>query len=71
MRKNLSKMVFGIAGVAAGIIFLGSAVGFWEIGELSGWWTVFFIVPAIGSMMAAGLGLVEDGAFEVGVWVVL
>ena len=37
MRKNLSKMFFGIAVVAAGIIFLGSAFGFWEIGELSGW----------------------------------
>lgn len=36
MRKNLSKMFFGIAVVAAGIIFLGSAFGFWEIGELSG-----------------------------------
>ena len=36
MRKNLSKMFFGIAVVAAGIIFLGSAFGFWEISELSG-----------------------------------
>ena len=44
MRKNLSKMFFGIAVVAAGIIFLGSAFGFWEISELSGWWTVFIIV---------------------------
>ena len=28
MRKNLSKMFFGIAVVAAGIIFLGSAFGY-------------------------------------------
>ena len=43
MRKNLNKIFFGIAVVAAGIIFLGSAFGFWEISELSGWWTVFII----------------------------
>ena len=49
MRKNLNKIFFGIAVLAAGIIFLGSAFGFWEIGEMSGWWTVFIIVPAIGS----------------------
>ena len=36
MRKNLNKIFFGIAVVAAGIIFLGSAFGFWEISELSG-----------------------------------
>lgn len=37
MRKNLNKIFFGIAVLAAGIIFLGSAFGFWEIGEMSGW----------------------------------
>ena len=67
MRKNLSKMFFGIAVVAAGIIFLGSAFGFWEISELSGWWTVFIIVPAIGSMIASGLDLLNVAAFAVGV----
>lgn len=71
MRKNLSKMFFGIAVVAAGIIFLGSAFGFWEIGELSGWWTVFIIVPAIGSMIASGLDLLNVAAFAVGVWLLI
>lgn len=71
MRKNLSKMFFGIAVVAAGIIFLGSAFGFWEISELSGWWTVFIIVPAIGSMIASGLDLLNVAAFAVGVWLLI
>lgn len=71
MRKNLNKIFFGIAVVAAGIIFLGSAFGFWEIGELSGWWTVFIIVPAIGSMIASGLDLLNVAAVAVGVWLLL
>ena len=64
-------MFFGIAVVAAGIIFLGSAFGFWEISELSGWWTVFIIVPAIGSMIASGLDLLNVAAFAVGVWLLI
>ena len=71
MRKNLNKIFFGIAVVAAGIIFLGSAFGFWEISELSGWWTVFIIVPAIGSMIASGLDLLNVAAVAVGVWLLL
>lgn len=71
MRKNLNKIFFGIAVVAAGIIFLGSAFGFWEIGELSGWWTVFIIVPAIGSMIASGFDVLNIAALAVGVWLLL
>lgn len=71
MRKNLNKIFFGIAVLAAGIIFLGSAFGFWEIGEMSGWWTVFIIVPAIGSMIASGIDLLNVAAVAVGVWLLL
>ena len=47
MKKNLTKIFLGIAVVAAGVIFLGSAFGFWSLESLSGWWTVLIIAPAI------------------------
>lgn len=71
MKKNLSKIFFGVAVLAAGIIFLGSAFGLWEIKELSGWWTVFIIVPAIGSIVSSGFSIMNVVTLSVGVWLLL
>ena len=71
MKKNLTKIFLGIAVVAAGVIFLGSAFGFWSLESLSGWWTVLIIAPAIGSIISTGIQFWNTAAVAVGVWLLL
>ena len=59
MRKRISNTLWGLIFIAVGLGVVGNMAGLWEFRVFfDGWWTLFFIIPAL-------LGLIEKG-FRVG-----
>lgn len=68
MKANVTKILFGVSFAALGIMVLGSVFDLWALASLNGWWTVFIIVPAIGSMFSSGVNLWNTGLLGLGIW---
>jgi len=68
MKRNISKILFGITALFIGGYLLGAAMGFWELRSFDGWWTLFIIVPAIGSMLSTGISFMNSLLLGVGIW---
>lgn len=59
MRKRISNTLWGLLFIAVGIGVVGNIAGIWTFRIFfDGWWTLFFLVPAL-------LGIIEKG-FRVG-----
>ena len=55
MRKDYSKLLWGLVIVAVGIIFSGNVLNWWNINVFfPGWWTLFLIVPGVLSICKSG-----------------
>lgn len=54
MRRNITKILFGIAAIAGGFALIGAAFDLWELNAVRGWWTLFIIIPAIGGIISEG-----------------
>ncbi|GAB6170485.1 DUF5668 domain-containing protein [Clostridium carnis] len=57
MKKNISPIIWGIAIILFGIATIGNALGLWRVELFDGWWTLFFIIPAIVSMISEGISI--------------
>ena len=55
MKNRLVSVVLGLVLVAAGIVFAGNALEFWQVSLFfDGWWTLFLIVPGLVSAVRHG-----------------
>ena len=71
MKKNITRVLFGVAVIALGVIFLGNALGWWKISNFDGWWTMFLIIPGIASMITSGVCAWNVILTAVGVWLLI
>lgn len=69
MKKNATRILFGVVVLAMAVFVLGAAFGLWgaEI-SLKGWWTVFLIVPALASIFSEGPRIWNLILLGVGAW---
>ncbi|HZJ77180.1 MAG TPA: LiaF domain-containing protein [Clostridia bacterium] len=68
MKKNITRILFGITALGIGAFLLGAAFNLWELRTFDGWWTLFMIVPAIGSMISTGITFWNSLLLGAGVW---
>lgn len=68
MRKNAARNLFGLAFLGAAIAVLGNTVGWWNITNCNGWWTVFLIVPGIAAIIEHGFDFWNVALVVIGVW---
>ncbi len=68
MKRNVTKIMFGITALCIGVYFLGAAIGFWELQSFKGWWTLFLIIPAIASMISSGINFMNSLLLGGGIW---
>lgn len=68
MRKNATRILFGLVLVGAAVLLFGNSIGWWDVKNFSGWWTVFLIVPGIAGIISYGFSIWNCCLVLVGVW---
>ena len=69
MRKNATRILFGLVIIALAVFILGAAFDLWGSDiSLKGWWTVFLIVPALASIFSDGPRVWNLILLGVGIW---
>lgn len=68
MRRNITRVLFGVVLVAAAVVVFGNSLGFWNITDFSGWWTVFLIVPGLAGLISYGFNIGSTCLVLIGTW---
>lgn len=68
MRKDITRVLFGILLIATAIIVLGNAANWWSVADFRGWWTVFLIVPGIAGLISYGFSIWSTCLVLIGGW---
>ncbi len=68
MRKNITRVLFGILLIAAAVVVFGNSVNWWTMEDFSGWWTVFLIVPGVAGLISYGFNLWSTCLVLIGGW---
>lgn len=60
MKDKLANILWGLLLITVAILIGGRAFDLWEVsGFFPGWWTLFFIIPCLISMIRKGPGLLN------------
>jgi len=68
LRRNITRMLFGVVFVLAAIALFGNAMQWWQITNFNGWWTVFLIVPGLAAIIGYGFSLWGAALVLIGGW---
>lgn len=68
MRRNITRVLFGIVLVFAAVILLGNSLHWWSFTEFKGWWTVFLIIPGLGAIITYGFSVWSAALVLIGGW---
>ncbi len=68
MKKNLTRILFGILLIIAAIVLLGNSFGWWNVIDVKGWWTVFLIIPGIAGIINYGFNAWNTCLVVIGSW---
>lgn len=73
MNKTINRsIIFGLILIAAGVIFAGNELGYWNINIFfRGWWTLFIIIPCILSIVQNGFNTGNIIGLCIGVFLLL
>ena len=66
-RENFTKIMFGCVALILGVLFLLSAFGVFDIKSIWPYWTLFIIVPTVGSMIANGVNVWKTALLALGI----
>ena len=56
-REDFTKIMFGAVALVLGILFLLSAFGAFDLKTIVPYWTMFIIIPTVGSMIVNGVNV--------------
>lgn len=56
-REDFTKIMFGCVALVLGLLFLLSAFGAFDLKTIWPYWTLFIIIPTVGSMIANGVNV--------------
>lgn len=68
MRRNITRMLFGVVLVLAAIALFGNCMQWWQITNFDGWWTIFLIVPGLAAIINYGFSLWGAALVLIGGW---
>lgn len=68
MRRNTTGIMFGVVLVAAAVVIFGNSVGFWNVQNFDGWWTMFLIIPGLAGLVSYGFNIGSTCLVVVGAW---
>ena len=56
-KEDFTKIMFGTVALVLGILFLLSAFGAFDLKTIVPYWTMFIIIPTVGSMIVNGVNV--------------
>ena len=66
-REDFTKIMFGAVALVLGVLFLLSAFGAFDLKTIWPYWTLFIIIPTIGSMIVNGVNVWKTALLAVGI----
>ena len=66
-REDFTKVMFGIAALILGVLFLLSAFGAFKFTTILPYWTLFIIIPTVGSMIVNGVNIWKTALLALGI----
>ena len=66
-REDFTKIMFGGVALVLGVLFLLSAFGAFDLKTIWPYWTLFIIIPTIGSMIVNGVNVWKTVLLAVGI----
>ncbi len=66
-REDFTKVMFGTVALILGVLFLLSAFGAFDLKTIWPYWTLFIILPTIGSMIVNGVNVWKTALLAVGI----
>ncbi len=72
MRNHITRVITGLLFISVGVILFGNMTEWWDIDLFfNGWWTLFFILPALLSMINSNINLWNSFLLLCGVMLLL
>lgn len=66
-REDFTKIMFGSVALILGVLFLLSAFGAFDLKTIWPYWTLFIIIPTIGSMIVNGVNVWKTALLALGI----
>lgn len=66
-RENFTKIMFGLTALILGILFMLCAFGIMQFRDILPYWTLFVIIPTIGSIIANGINIWKTALLALGI----
>ena len=66
-REDFTKIMFGSVALVLGVLFLLSAFGAFDLKMIWPYWTLFIILPTIGSMIVNGVNVWKTALLAIGI----
>lgn len=66
-RQDFTKLMFGITALVVGVLFLMCAFGVIQFKNILPYWTLFVIIPTLGSMIANGVNIWKIALLALGI----
>ena len=66
-REDFTKIMFGGVALILGVLFLLSAFGAFDLKSIWPYWTLFIIIPTVGSMIANGVNVWKTALLALGI----
>ena len=68
MKRNITRILFGIVLVMTAVAVFGNSIGWWTVQDFDGWWTVFLIVPGLAGLISYGFNVGSTCLVLIGAW---
>ena len=66
-REDFTKIMFGGVALILGVLFLLSAFGAFDLKSIWPYWTLFIIIPTVGSMIVNGVNVWKTALLALGI----
>lgn len=66
-REDFTKIMFGITALVLGLLFLCCAFDVMDIRDIWPYWTLFVIIPTVGSIIANGINIWKTALLALGI----
>ena len=66
-KEDFTKIMFGSVALVLGVLFLLSAFGSFDLKTIWPYWTLFIIIPTIGSMIVNGVNVWKTALLALGI----
>ncbi len=66
-KEDFTKIMFGLTALILGVLFLCCAFGVMKLTDILPYWTLFVIIPTVGSIIANGINIWKTALLALGI----